>query len=368
MSKQPETAASPPAETERTPIPSARTVTAAVLAIAVLYAGREFFIPVALAVLATAVVRWLERRRLPPAAGATLVLLLTLAVLGGAAWGLSVPLQDWAAKIPKSVAAAQAKLAQLRRPVQQITRVAQQLQNAGAPSESAPGARPQPQPQPPPTAPSPPVAGALANALGTTTSLVMGFVEVLLLSWLMLASGDLFYEKLIRLLPRPGDKRLASRVVGESESVVAGYMAATAMINAGQAAAVGIAVSLIGLSDPVLWAVACFVLEFIPYLGGTLMVGLLTIVSFTTFDGLGHILAAPAAYLAISTLQNNVVSPLVYGHRLQLNPVAVLIAVMFWWTLWGVAGAFLAVPIIAAAKVIGDHVPRLRPLGEFLGD
>jgi predicted PurR-regulated permease PerM len=66
-------------------------------------------------------------------------------------------------------------------------------------------------------------------------------------------------------------------------------------------------------------------------------------------------------------VQNNLVSPLVYGRRLRLNPVAVFVGVLFWWTLWGVPGAFLAVPIIATAKVLGDHLPTLRPLGEFLG-
>src|SRR5215204_5624818 len=80
---------------------------------------------------------------------------------------------------------------------------------------------------------------------------------------------------------------------------------------------------LLGMPQPFLWAVLTFGLEFIPYLGGAVMVGLLTIVAFTTFDSLGRTLAAPGAYLAISTLQNNVVSPLVYGQRLRLNPVAV---------------------------------------------
>jgi len=77
---------------------------------------------------------------------------------------------------------------------------------------------------------------------------------------------------------------------------------------------------------------------------------------------------APGIYLAITTLQNNLVSPLAYGRRLRLNPVAVLVGVLFWWYLWGVPGAFLAVPIIATLKILGDHVPRLAPLGEFLGE
>jgi predicted PurR-regulated permease PerM len=125
---------------------------------------------------------------------------------------------------------------------------------------------------------------------------------------------------------------------------------------------------LIGMPNPMLWGVLTFGFEFIPYLGGAVMVGLLTIVAFTTFDSLGHTLAAPGAYLAITTIQNNLVSPLVYGNRLRLNPAAVLISVLFWWTLWGVVGAFIAVPVIAAVKILGDHVPRLRTLGELLGD
>jgi predicted PurR-regulated permease PerM len=142
---------------------------------------------------------------------------------------------------------------------------------------------------------------------------------------------------------------------------------ATALINLGQAAAVGAALWLIGMPDPVLWGALTFVLEFIPYLGGTIMIGLLAVVAFTTFDSLGGVLAAPGSYLAITTLQNNLISPFIYGRRLKLNPVAVFVGVLFWWSLWGVAGAFLAVPVIATAKVLGDHVPQLRPLGEFLG-
>jgi predicted PurR-regulated permease PerM len=97
------------------------------------------------------------------------------------------------------------------------------------------------------------------------------------------------------------------------------------------------------------------------------MVGALSLAAFATFDGIGRILAVPGAYLAITTLQNNVVSPVAYGRGLKLNPVAVLIAVMFWWFLWGVPGAFLAVPIVATAKIVADHTEGLAAVGEFLG-
>jgi predicted PurR-regulated permease PerM len=83
---------------------------------------------------------------------------------------------------------------------------------------------------------------------------------------------------------------------------------------------------------------------------------------------LGNVLLAPGIYLVITTLQNNVVSPFVYGGRLKLSALAVMINVLFWWFVWGIPGVFLAIPITATLKVLGDQVPRLKPLGELLGE
>ena len=103
-------------------------------------------------------------------------------------------------------------------------------------------------------------------------------------------------------------------------------------------------------------------------MGATGMLILLTAAAFSQFDALGHILLVPGTYLVIAALQNNLVSPLVYGQRLKLNPVAVLVGVLFWWLLWGVAGAFLAVPFFATLKILADHVESLTPIATFLGE
>ncbi|MFL5516562.1 MAG: AI-2E family transporter [Gemmatimonadales bacterium] len=353
----------PPA---RTPWPSSRTVLATVAVIFLLYFGHAFFVPIAIAllfnILFRPLVRWLERRGVGAPIGATLVVILALVGLGAAGMGLTVPVKTWISKAPESMTAARDRLARFRKPVQQLDSAAAQLQSGGQTASRGKGQAAAP-PAPSPASASP----LLGRVLGTTTSLVATAVEVVLLLWLLLASGDLFYEKMMRVLPVPDDRRAAAKVANDTETAVAGYLVATALINLGQAVAVGLAMWLIGMRDPVLWAVLTFALEFIPYLGGAVNVGLLAIVAFSTFHGIWQILAAPGSYLLITTLQNNLVSPVVYGKRLQLNPVAVLVGVLFWWTLWGVPGAFLAVPIIATAKVLGDHLPRLRPLGEFLG-
>ena len=353
-------------QTAPTPLPSSRTVLAGVAVIFLLYFGHAFFVPIAIALLFNILfrpaVRWLERRRVGAPIGATIVVILALTGLFLAGRALSAPVKTWVAKAPASMSAARDRLARFRKPVQQLDSAAAQLQGGGP---ATPHGKAQPAA---PAAPTPSSASPLlGRVLGTTTSFVASAVEVVLLLWLLLASGDLFYEKTMRVLPAPADRRAAGKVANDTEEAVAGYLVATALINLGQAAAVGLAMWLVGMPDPGLWAVLTFALEFIPYLGGAVMVGLLTIVAFTTFSELWRILAAPGSYLAITTLQNNLVSPLVYGKRLRLNPVAVLVGVMFWWTLWGVPGAFLSVPIIATAKVLGDHLPRLRPMGEFLG-
>jgi predicted PurR-regulated permease PerM len=215
---------------------------------------------------------------------------------------------------------------------------------------------------------SPTVPAVAGKVFGMTAGILSAFVEVLLLVWFLLASGDLFLRKLVDVLPLMWEKKRAVEIVRETEAVVSRYLFVSLLINIGQGAAVAAAMWLVGMPTPVLWGMMTVLLEFVPYLGGALMVLLLTLIGLAAFDAPGHALMAPGAYLLITTLQNNLVSPILYGRRLKLNPVAVLVAVMVWWFLWGVAGAFLAVPIIAAAKVLADRVDSLHPLGEFLGE
>jgi predicted PurR-regulated permease PerM len=205
---------------------------------------------------------------------------------------------------------------------------------------------------------------AAATLFGNTAAFVGGLVEVLLLTFLLLASGDLFLQKLLHVFP--GERSAALKVTRDVEDAVSRYMVANAVINLGQGLVVAIAMAIIGLPSPPLWGVLTFFCEFVPYLGAAFMLFLLSVVGLATFQGIGHAALAPLAYLLITTLQNNLVSPLAYGRHLRLNPVAVLVGVMFWWFLWGIPGAFLAVPLVATAKILGDHVRGLSAMGEFL--
>ncbi len=317
------------------------SVIALILTVGALYVGRTFFIPLTLALalhaLLRPLVRGLERLRIPTPLGAAIIVLGAVAVGLTAAWSLSGPVATWVEKAPTSFANARTKLSDIVRPLDRLT-------------DAAVGAHDQP-----PT--SPPLASAtagpplLARLLGGATTLVLGLAEVIVLLYLMLAGGL---------------RRAASELLPDTESIVARYVGLSAVINCCEGIVVGIVMWAIGIPDPLVWGLLTFVLEFIPYLGAATMVGLLTITGLTTFPGIGHALLAPICYLAITMLQNNVVSPFVYAGRLKLNPLAVMICVLFGWFIWGVAGVFLAIPIAATLKALGDQVPRLAPLGELL--
>jgi len=319
------------------------SIIAVILTVGALYMARTFFIPLALALglhaLLRPLVRGLERVHIPTPLGAAIIVLG--AVAGGltAAWSLSGPVAAWVEGAPARFASARTKLSAIVRPLDRLT-------------DAAVGASDPPQ-TPPPFAGATPGPPLLARLLGGTTTLLLGLAEVIVLLYLMLAGGH---------------TRSARNLLPDTESIVARYLALSLLINCCEGIAVGIVMWAIGMPDPLVWGLLTFALEFIPYLGAATMVGLLTITGLTTFPSIGHALLAPISYLAITLLQSNVVSPFVYAGRLKLNPLAVMVCVLFWWFIWGVPGVFLAIPIAATLKALGDHVPPLAPLGELLGN
>ncbi|MEO7057304.1 MAG: AI-2E family transporter, partial [Caldimonas sp.] len=130
--------------------------------------------------------------------------------------------------------------------------------------------------------------------------------------------------------------------------------------------ATGIALWLVGLPNPVLWATTTAVLSFIPYLGPLLVTFLLLLAGSVTFGAGLAMLAPPAAFLVLHGIEANFLSPMIMGHRLRLRPVFVFVSVMLWGWLWGIAGAFLAVPLLLGLRALCKRVPRLRVVCGFL--
>lgn len=344
--------------------PAARSIELTLLvvfaAVYTLYFARAVIVPIVFAVLLklflNPVIRGLQKLRVPLPLGAVAVVALLLALLGGSAYAVSGPAQAWIARAPHTITVASRRLRKLREPVEQVTRTAEQVESATDVTT-------------PTSAREVVVRGPslIARVFGTTTSLVAGLLEVTILLYFLLAGGDLFLQKLVRALPQLQDKRRAVLIAREIESSISTYLSTVLVINIGEGLAVAGAMWLLGLPNPLLWGVLAALLEFVPYLGAATMTAVLAIAGLTTFPDLGRAMLVPASFLAIALLQANFVSPVLLGHRLTLNPVAIFVGLGFWFFLWGIPGAFIAVPLLAAIKIFCERVEPLAPIGEFLG-
>jgi predicted PurR-regulated permease PerM len=326
-----------------------------------LYLARAFFMPLVLALLfsllLTPVVRFLKRWHLPEPAGAALVLLMLLGTVGVGIYELSGPAYSWIASAPQSLRTVEAKLRTLKKPVQTLGKATEQMARIAEVSSSGQ--------QPAAVAVEAPSLGArlFNQAADLATS---SFVLVMML-YFLLASGDLFLRKLIKVLPRLEDKRRAAEIARQVETDVSRYLGSVTMLNLGLGIAVWISMALIGLPNPLLWGAMVTVTNFVPYLGAALCYIVLGVLGFLTFKSLGHCLLPPAIFLGLNTLEALFVTPTVLGRRLTLNPVLLFLSLTFWGFLWGVPGAILAVPIMVVFKILCDHIEPLAPIGEFLG-
>jgi predicted PurR-regulated permease PerM len=186
------------------------------------------------------------------------------------------------------------------------------------------------------------------------------------LLFFLLASGDVFLRKLVTVLPRFEDKKAAVEISRQIEHDISTYLLAITVVNAVFGLAVATAMFFLGMPNPLLWGVMAGLLHFIPFLGAVIGISVVTLVAAVTLDGIGAILLVPTAYFSLNIIEEYIVLPLVMGRRLMLNPVVVLIWLIFWTWLWGIPGALMAVPLLAIVKIICDHVEPLAALAEFI--
>jgi predicted PurR-regulated permease PerM len=147
---------------------------------------------------------------------------------------------------------------------------------------------------------------------------------------------------------------------------VSRYYASIAIINLGLGVATAAVAMLLGMPNPLMWGALAAVLNFIPYIGSATTLLLLVVVALVSFDSMGRVAAVAASYLALATIEGQVVQPLVVGRRLELNPIIVFLALWFGGWFWGIAGIVIAVPSLVALKVVAEHSRQAVPLNEVL--
>ena len=338
-----------------------RTLLAALLALHVvvaLYLAKSMVLPVVLGFLIALALSPVARYAGRLGAPAPLVSATLIGGLGGgvllSSYSLSDSVAKWLKRAPELGARVRDRLAPVSESVEAVKSATEDVEKIA--KQASPGVTE--------VAIAPPglLESAFLNLAGLGTTVAVALV----LALFILSSGSLFYEKLVTSFATLSGKKGALHAVYELQRKISRYLFTITLINAGLGVCIGLATYVIGLPNPLMWGVVAFALNYMPFLGTVVGATLIAAVSIVTFDDLSYAFLAPAAYLALGTLEGQIISPAVVGKSLKINTVSVFLSVIFWGWLWGLAGTLLAVPILVVVKVICDGAPGLRRVGRFL--
>ncbi|MBS9719341.1 AI-2E family transporter [Tianweitania sp. BSSL-BM11] len=324
-----------------------------------LYFARDFFMPVVLAFLVamtlTPIVRFLRKRGVPSALSATLLVVAFATVFGLLAYVVSGPAITLVNDAPSIGRTLAERLRQLQRPIERINDIMQQFDTMTG-QVTDPNIEQVALAQP----------GVVSRAAGSVLSIGTSIGITLVLALFLLASGQMFYEKIVQSFGRMSDKKRALRVVYDVEREISRYLLTIALINSGLGVAIGTGLWIIGVPNAILWGVMAALFNFLPYIGALTTMLVVGVISIVSFDSLSYALLGPGFVLFCNLMEGQLLTPLILGRRLELNAVAIFIAVAFWSWLWGLVGALIAVPLLVVIKVFCDNFESLQSMGNFL--
>ncbi|WP_316014164.1 AI-2E family transporter [Roseobacter sp. HKCCA0434] len=346
-------------------------IVALILAIGALAAARAFLIPVMFAALLALVFRpvrrGLNKIGLSNGAAAFVITALLMLAIAGLFAGLAQPVSKWIADAPRITAQIETKLESLQGTVEAVSEAARQIDDLADGNEEeveTPGTVRQPQQMEIEVSEN---DGGILSRIAATAPLVVGqIVFTLALLFFVLASGDLFQQRMVEAMPRFRDKRKAVRIAADIERRVGYYLFTITLVNAALGVAIGLAMWAFGMPDPLLFGVVAFVLNFMPYIGAIIGTVSALAVGIVALPDIWLAVFAAGAYMMLTTIEGQFITPYFVGRSLKLNPVVVFLSVAFWAWLWSVVGMIVAVPILVVMRVFSEHIPALNAFGSFL--
>ena len=377
-------AASPAAER---PVPTIRmpadarsvalTILAVIAVIGALDLAQTFFVSLLLGILIAytlnPLVVYLERIRIPRAAGTVIVMASVMGALGIGGYSLRGQMQTIIEQLPEAARTFSTALERLR------TNAAgniQKMQSAAAEVEKATEQA---------------AGGALVTRQAATHVVVdqpgfklgnflllgsvgaLGFlgqtIMVLFLTFFLLLGGDTFKRKMVRLTgPSLSKKKITVQILDDINDSIQKYLFMLLLTNALVAVLAWFAFRWIGLENAGAWAVASGLLHVIPYLGPGVTAAATGMAAFMQFESFPMAFLVCGVSLAIATVVGTFVTTWMTGRIAKMNAAAVFISLLFWGWLWGIWGMLLSIPIVVIFKVVSEHVEQLQPVAELLGE
>ncbi|WP_136069177.1 AI-2E family transporter [Modicisalibacter radicis] len=319
-----------------------------------------FLVPVVLAFLLSMVFspirRFFDRRGLSQGLSALIIITSLLAGLFAIAAALAVPVSGWINNAPQIEMRIEGRLNEITGPFSELFEAKEKLDSM-ADSDSSRVQQVETQDD------------NLSQKLAALVPTVMTqFLFTLVLLLFLLASGDMFYEKLVHIMPTLRDKKRAVRITHDIERKLSRYLFTITVINAGLGFVIAIAMWAMGMPSPLVFGIIAFLFNFVPYLGALAGIVIATMVAIVSFDWIGWAPIVAGTYFFLTTLEGQLITPYFVGRSLRLNTVVVFLTISFWAWLWSVVGMIVAVPLLVAVKTLSEHIDGLEPLGHFLSE
>ena len=321
--------------------------------VAVLYAAKAFFLPVVMAFIVGTMLSpaagYLERHRIPRSVSAVLIVSAVGAGLAFIIGLISSPLMDWSKHLPELGSRLKDKLHVFDRPLA----LWQELQTMLGGSDAPVGFQ----------MPKFDWVQPTIEFLSPTFTEFLLFFATLVL---FIASWKDLRRALIMTFAEHATRLRTLRILNAIEGHLGGYLLTVTMINMGVGAATGVICAITGMPNPAGLGALAATLNFFPIIGPVAMFAILTVVGVVAFATLSAGLIAPLIFGGIIFLEGHFVTPTIIGRRLELNALAVFIALAFWTWLWGPMGGFLSSPLLIVALILKEHLlpvdsPQLPP-------
>jgi predicted PurR-regulated permease PerM len=364
---------------EEVPVVARGTAVTILAAIALVFAAQvaqPVLVPVVLAVLISCafepLVSAMVRCRLPRAVAAAV---MVCALVGGVTflvYELRPQAVSIATRLPEAARRVRQQLERANRDgnisaIQQVQNAATELAKA-ADATAKPPAQPgvqRVQIEPPPVRISDYLMwGSYSIAAG-----VGQFILIAFLSFFLLASGDLYRRKLVKIIGTTiSEKKVTVRVIEEINAQLQRFLIIQVFTSAVVGVASWLAFRFVGLEEAGLWGLMAGLFNSIPYFGPVVVTSGVAVVAFLQFGTFEPTALAAGLALLITTLEGLLLTPWLTSRAGRMNGPAVFVGLLFWGWLWNIWGVLLAVPMLMALKTVCDHVEDLQPLGEILGE
>lgn len=338
---------------------------------------QKFFVPLLLGIFLAytlnPLVAWLERIKIPRVLGTSMVIVAVVCALVLGTYSLRGQMQSILAQLPEAASKLSAGLASMRNdPSGNIQKVQTAVGEMEKATSQIAGIPPSPKQRTTHVVIDTP-GFKLGDFMWAGSMGALGFIGqatmVIFLAFFLLAGGDTFKRKLVRLTgPSLSRKKITITILNDINDSIQKYMFMLLMTNLLLGLFSWIVFHWIGLENAGAWAVAAGLLHVIPYAGPIFTAAATGMAAFMQFDSFSMALLVAGASLAIATVVGTFVTTWMTGKIAKMNAAAVFISLLFWAWLWGIWGMLLGIPIIVILKVVSEHVDQLQPVAELLGD